>query len=68
MYKGYKEISLFIFTLFIITPPSFQIVIYKNACRETNFMMYGLEAKYQSQETMIKGGEAMGQGKVVKGE
>lgn len=31
-------------------------------------MMYGLEAKYQSQETMIKGGEAMGQGKVVKGE
>ena len=31
-------------------------------------MMYGLEAKYQSQETMIQGGEAMGQGKVVKGE
>lgn len=31
-------------------------------------MMYGLEAKYQPQEIMIKGGEETGQGRVVKGE
>ena len=31
-------------------------------------MLYGLEAKYQSQEIIIKGGEEMGQGKLVKGE
>lgn len=50
MYKDNNGIPLSLFMLFIINPPSFQVVIYKNALRETNFMIYGLEGKYKSQE------------------